>query len=75
MADKLSGWLILVIALSLTALVPALIYGLPDLLFDGPKEGLKTIFGTCVTVVIVLVLHLIWGSYKDKRNQKIKKNK
>lgn len=66
-AGKIFGWLAAVLVVLAIGVPTALLFGAGDAIFESPKEGIITFFGTLVFVVVLLVVGYLWEQYKERR--------
>lgn len=66
---KVFAWLVVIGIVALVGLPTALLFGLGDLIFDGPKEGVISFFGTLGFIAVLLAIGFVWEQVKERRNR------
>lgn len=65
-SGKFIAWIAVIAAVVVIGFPTALLFGAGDLIFDSPREGVITFFGTLVLVAVILAVGFVWEQIKGK---------
>jgi hypothetical protein len=70
LSGKVVGWLAVLVVVLVIGVPTALLLGAGDAVFESPREGIATFFGTLVLVAVLLILSYLRERHRDRRSAK-----